>query len=84
MIFKQPEKNMHGEGPVLLSTMKLNGPSILQQLRTDLIESATNHGFKLVKYLLITELIYFTQKFCPHLGVVAHGDSRRGRGHWSH
>ena len=84
MIFKQPEKQMYREGPVLLSTRKLTGPSILQQLRTDLIESATTHGFKLVKYLFITELIYFTQKFWPHLGVVAHGDSRRGRCHRSH
>ena len=53
MIFKQPEKQMYGEGPILLSTRKVKGPNILQQLRTDLIESATKHGFKLIKYLPI-------------------------------
>ena len=46
MIFKQPEKQMYGEGPILLSTMKVTGPNIRHQLRTDLIESVTNHGFK--------------------------------------
>ena len=46
VIFKQPEKQMYGEGPILLSTMKVTGPNIRHQLRTDLIESVTNHGFK--------------------------------------
>ena len=46
MIFKQPEKQMDREGPILLSAMKVKGQNILQQLRTDLIESATNHGFE--------------------------------------
>ena len=48
MIFKQPEKQMYREGPILLSTRKVKGPNILQQLRTDLIENITNHGFKLI------------------------------------
>ena len=43
---KKPEKQMYGEGPVLLSTMKVKGRNILHQLRTDLIENVTNHGFK--------------------------------------
>ena len=46
MIFKQPEKQMYDEGPVLLSTMKVKGSKILKQLRTDLIENVTNRGFK--------------------------------------
>ena len=46
VVFKQPEKQMYGEGPILLSTMEVEGPIILQQLRTDLIESAKYHGFK--------------------------------------
>ena len=49
MIFKQPEKpekQMYDEGPVLLSTIKVKGANILQQLRTDLIENVTNRGFK--------------------------------------
>ena len=46
VIFKQPEKQMYGEGPLLLSTTKVKGPNILHQLRTDLIENVTNRGFK--------------------------------------
>ena len=46
VIFKQPEKQMYDEGPVLLSTIKVKGPNVLQQLRTELIENVTNHGFK--------------------------------------
>lgn len=46
MIFKQPEKQMYGEGPILLSTMKVAKQNIMQQLRTDLIESVTYHGFR--------------------------------------
>ena len=46
VIFKQPEKQMYGEGPILLSAMEVKGTNILQQILTDLIESATNHGFK--------------------------------------
>ena len=46
VIFKQPEKQMYGEGPVLLSTMAVKGQNILQQLRTDLIENVTKRGFK--------------------------------------
>ena len=46
MIFKQPEKQMYDEGPILLSTMKVKGANIKQQLRTDLIENVTNRGFK--------------------------------------
>ena len=46
VIFKQLEKQMYGEGPILLSTMKVKGQNILQQLRTDLIESVKNHGFR--------------------------------------
>ena len=49
VIFKQPEKpekQMYDEGPVLLSTIKVKGPNILQQLRADLIENVTNRGFK--------------------------------------
>ena len=46
MIFKQPEKQMYDEGPILLSTMKVKGENIKQQLRTDLIENVTSRGFK--------------------------------------
>ena len=46
VIFKQPEKQMYDEGPVLLSTIKVKGANILHQLRTDLIENVTNRGFK--------------------------------------
>ena len=46
VIFKQPEKQMYDEGPVLLSTQAVKGQDVLQQLRTDLIENVTNHGFK--------------------------------------
>ena len=60
VIFKQPEKQMYREGPILLSTRKVKGPNILQQLRTDLIESATKHGFKLIKNLTVQRSKYFT------------------------
>ena len=46
VIFKQPEKQMHREGPILLSTMKVKKQNIMQQLRTDLIEIVTNQGFE--------------------------------------
>ena len=46
VIFKQPEKQMYGEGPILLSTMEVKGQNIRQQIRNDLIKSATYHGFK--------------------------------------
>ena len=46
VIFKQPEKQMFAEGPILLSTMPVKGANVLQQLRTDLIDIVTNHGFR--------------------------------------
>ena len=46
VIFKQPEKQMYNEGPILLSTMEVQGANILHQLRTDLVESVTNHGLR--------------------------------------
>ena len=46
MVFKLPEKQMFGEGPILLSTMKVRRLNIMQQLQTDLIECVTKHGFR--------------------------------------
>ena len=46
MIFKQPEKQMYDDGPILLSTIKVAKQNIMQQLRTDLINCVTNHGFR--------------------------------------
>ena len=46
VVFKLPEKQMFGEGPILLSTMAVRRLNIMQQLQTDLIECVTKHGFR--------------------------------------
>ena len=46
VVFKLPEKQMFGEGPILLSTVKVRRLNIMQQLQTDLIECVTKHGFR--------------------------------------
>ena len=46
VVFKLPEKQMYGEGPILLSTVKVRRLNIMQQLQTDLIECVTKHGFR--------------------------------------
>ena len=46
VVFKLPEKQMFGEGPILLSTMKVRRLNIMQQLQTDLIKCVTKHGFR--------------------------------------
>ena len=49
MIFKQPEKKMYEEGPVLLSLKSVEGQNILPQLRNDLKAYVASKGFRLVK-----------------------------------
>ena len=46
VIFKKFEKQMYGEGPVLLSLIKNQTVNILPQLREELKERVKIHGFR--------------------------------------
>ena len=46
VIFKKFEKQMYGEGPVLLSLIKNQTVNILPQLREELKERVRIHGFR--------------------------------------
>ena len=46
VIFKKFEKQMYGEGPILLSLIKNQTVNILPQLREELKERVKIHGFR--------------------------------------
>ena len=54
VIFKKFEKQMYGEGPILLSLIKNQTVNILPQLREELKEMVRIHGFRLT----VSELDY--------------------------